>query len=244
MKASHLAIIGLGLAAGLWWGSERSKAAQLRIQLEALQRQTGELARLRQEHARLLGLQPSDLELARLRREVAARGQATLLADEPPKPALSSPTPALQPGIWAPAAAWKNCGRKNPEAALETMLWASAGGDLAALKETVVFDDASRAKIAALLAGLPEPSRQQYATPEDLLALEVAGNVPLESAQFVARQQIGDDEATEYVRLKDAGGVTRQVHLTLLRGPDGWKLHVPTATVDEIAQSLPKTLTP
>ena len=244
MKVSHLAIIGLGLAAGLWWGSERSKAAQLRIQLEALQRQTGELARLRQEHARLLGLQPSALELARLRREAAARGQPSFLVDEPPKPALSNPTPALQPGIWAPSAAWKNCGRKTPESALETMLWAAAGGDLTALKDTLAFDDASRSKVAAILAGLPESSRQQYTTPEDLLALVVAGNVPLESAQFVARQQIGDDEATEYVRLKDAAGITRQVHLTLLRGPDGWKLHVPVATVDEIAQSLPKTLTP
>jgi hypothetical protein len=244
MKISHFTIIVLSVAAGLWWGAERSKAAQLLVQLENLQRQPGELARVRREHARLLGLQPSDLELARLHQEAATRGQPDLTADRPPKPAPATTIPALQPGIWAPATDWKNCGRKNPEAALETMLWASAGGDLAVLKETVVFDDASRAKIAALLASLPESARQQYATPEDLLALEVAGNVPLENAQFVARQQIGDDEVTEYVRLKSATGVTRQVQLTLLHSSDGWKLHVPAATVDEIAQSLPKALVP
>jgi hypothetical protein len=244
VKTSHLAIIVLSVAAGLWWGSERSAAARFQLQLESQQRQTDELARLRQEHARLLRMQPSEADLARLRREAAAREPQALLTNEPTTVAPPATTHALQPGIWAPATAWKNCGRKTPESALETMLWASAGGDLTALKETLAFDDASRAKVAAALAGLPESSRQQYTTPEDLLALEVAGNVPLESAEFVARQQIGDDEATEYVRLKDAAGVTRQVQLTLLRGADGWKLHVPAATVDEIAQSLPKALAP
>jgi hypothetical protein len=116
------------------------------------------------------------------------------------------------------------------------MLWAAAGGDLAALKETLEFDETSRAKGATILAGLPESSRRQYASPDDLLALVLAGNIPLESAQFVARQQISGDEYTEYVRLKDPAGVTRQVHLTLRRSPDGWKLRVPPAAVDSIAQ--------
>ena len=231
MKASRVAIIAISLIAGLGWGFERNLAAQLRVQLEIRQQQARELDRLRQEHARLLRLLPSDTELDRLHREAIARAQ-------PVGPAGVAPDlmRALQPGVWAPAAEWKNCGRTTPESALETMLWATAGGDLTALKGTLEFDDASRAKGAAILAGLPESSRRQYATPEDLLAVTLAGNIPLESAQFVARQRISDDEVTAYVRLKDPSGVTRQVHLTLRRSPEGWKLHVPAAAVNEIAQ--------
>lgn len=240
MKPTHLTIIALSVAAGLWWGAERSAAAQLRLQLDSLQRQTDELARLRQEHDRLLRLQPSADELARLRRAAAASDQPAPLTAESSAEATPAPWHALQPGLWAPAADWKNRGRRTPESALETMLWASAGGDLAALKETLQLDAASRTKIAALLADLPESVRQQYASPEDLLALVVAGNVPLESAQLVARQQTGDDDVIEYVRLKNPAGETRQIHLTLHRSPDGWKLQVPAATVNALALGLPK----
>ena len=236
MNASRLAIIIIGLAAGLWWGYERSLAAQIRAQLELQQQQSGEPARLRQEHAQLLRQQPSDADLDRLRRDSAAREQPVPPADERPDNVTPILTHALQPGVWAAASQWQNCGRTTPESALETMLWAAAGGDLAELKETLEFDEASRAKGAAILAGLPEASRWQYASPDDLLALVLAGNIPLESAQFVARQRISDDEFTEYVRLKDPAGVTRQVHLTLRRSPDGWKLRVPPAAVDTIAQ--------
>ena len=192
----------------------------------------------------VLLLQPSADELAQLRREAAARDQSVPLGSDSSLAAAPAPPHALQPGLWAPAADWKNCGRRTPESALETMLWAAAGGDLAALKETLQFDEASRAKIAAHLAGLPDSVRQQYASPEDLLALVVAGNVPLESAQLVARQQNGDDDVIEYVRLKDPAGITRQVHLTLRRSPDGWKLQVPAATVDALALGLPTAPAP
>ena len=231
MKASRLIIIAISVAAGLWWGFERSATAQLRMQREIERQQAGELARLRQEHARLLRLQPSEAELDRLHREIIAR-------ERPVPPARPAPAMirALQPGVWARATEWKNCGRTTPESALETMLWAAARGDLDALKETLDFDNASRATGAAILAGLPESSRRQYATPEDLLAVTLASNIPLESAQFVARQRINDDEFTAYVRLKDPAGVTRQVHLTLRRSPEGWKLHVPAAAVNEIGQ--------
>jgi hypothetical protein len=244
VKAAPLTIIVLSVAAGLWWGAERSAAAQLRLQLESLQQQTDAVARLRQEHDRLLRLQPSAGELEHLRREATARDQPVPRTPESSTDASPTLPHALQPGRWAPAADWKNCGRLTPESALETMLWASAGGDLAALKETLQFDKTSRAKIVALLASLPDSARQQYASPEDLLALVVAGNVPLESAQLVARQQTGDDNVIEYVRLKNPAGVTRQVHLTLRRSSDGWKLQVPAATVDDLAQSLPKAPAP
>lgn len=228
MKPVRLTIIVVCVLAGFGWGIERSRATQLRLQLDQRRRENAELGRLQREHDRLLGLQPSDEELARLRRDAAAAAMATMTSAAK----TGNPPQTMTPGTWVAASEWKNCGRATSGAALETMLWASAGGDLAELKRTLEFDDASRAKAGAMLARLPEATRQQYATPEDLLALMVAGNVPLDSAQRVARQQLSENDAMEYVRLKSPAGTTRQVCLALHRGPDGWSLRVPATAVD------------
>jgi hypothetical protein len=95
---------------------------------------------------------------------------------------------SLRPGTWTPTTAWKNQGQATPEAAVETMLWAAAGGDLSALKNTLALAPDTQSKAADLLASLPSGISETYASPEDLMALLVAGNVPLDSAQVVAKQ--------------------------------------------------------
>lgn len=230
MRAAHFVIITAGAVTGLWWGAERNVSARLRIQLGALQWQGDELARLRQENERLL----RNPELQ------AGFNRITPPVGSAPNAGVRTTPQSLQPGKWAPASAWTNCGRGTPESAVETMLWAAAGGDLEQLKSTLDFDDASRARAEAILARLPEAARRQYATPSDLLALMVAGSVPLESAQVVARQMLSEDEATEYVRLKSPDGTTRQVGLTLQRSLEGWKLRVPPDVVDQMTRDSPK----
>jgi len=219
------------MAAGLGWGIERARAVQLRLQLEVVQRDRAELSRLEREHRHLLERQPSDEELARLQRELAARQTGAQFGASHAEDEATAPQSILQPGTWARAADWKNRGRATPAAALETMLWASAGGDLTQLKQVLEFDEASQAMGAAMFARLPAAAQQPYATPEDLLALMVAGNIPLDSARLVTRQILGDDDLVEFVRLKSPDGTTRQVHLALHRSLDGWKLRVPAATV-------------
>jgi hypothetical protein len=85
-----------------------------------------------------------------------------------------------------------------------------------------------------MLMTLPGAARSQYPTPEDLLAVVVAGNVPLDKVQLVARQQIDADHVTEYLRLKNADGITRQVYLSLDQSPDGWRLVVPSSVVEQL----------
>ena len=237
MKTERIAVILICAATGLGWGIERSRVAHLHQQLADRQREEATLRHLQREHDRLQSLQPTDWELDHLRRDANARELSAAAATAQPAEPKPAPIPALEPGTWAQAAAWKNCGRATPEAALETMLWASAGGELGELKGVLEFDDASRIHAAAMLAKLPEIDRRQYAAPEDLLALVVAGKVPLDSAQIVARQHVSDNEVLEYVRLKDPAGVTRQVCLTLHRAPDGWKLRVPGATVEALTKA-------
>jgi len=238
MKTARIAIILICAATGLGWGIERSRAAHLQQQLADRQQEEATLRHLQREHDRLQNLQPTDWELDRLRHDATTRELSAAASTKPAGPP-PAPIQALEPGTWAQAAAWKNCGRATPEAALETMLWAAAGGELEELKGVLEFDDASRVHAAAMLAHLPEPDRRHYATPEDLLALVVAVNVPLDSAQIVARQHISENEALEYVRLKDPAGVTRQVCLTLHRTPGGWKLRVPGATVEALTKLPP-----
>jgi len=114
------------------------------------------------------------------------------------------------------------------------VLWAASGGDLDVLKETLSINDETRAKAEEMLMTLPGAARSQYPTPEDLLAVVVAGNVPLDKVQLVARQQIDADHVTEYLRLKNADGITRQVYLSLDQSPDGWRLVVPSSVVEQL----------
>ncbi len=87
-----------------------------------------------------------------------------------------------------------------------------------------------------MISNLQDSSRQQYASPEDLIAVVVAGNVPLDSAQVVARQQNQDGQVIEYLRLKDSNGSTRQVFLSLQKTTDGWQLTVPPSAIDLMAK--------
>jgi hypothetical protein len=116
------------------------------------------------------------------------------------------------------------------------MLWAAAGGDLSTLKNTLALAPDTQSKAADLLASLPPADSQPYASPEDLMALLVAGDVPLDSAQVVAKQINQDGQVIEYLRLKDSVGRTRPVFLALQKVSDSWKLTVPVSVLDQVAQ--------
>ena len=237
MKAIRVSIVAISVAAGLWWGLERSVGARLQWEIDERRRMAAELMRQQREHDRLLSLCPTAGELARLRRAVAA--QATVASG--PRH-LTSTRSAFQPGVWAAVASWQNHGRGTAESALETMLWAAAGGDLGVLRDTLEFDETSLAKAGAALERLPANVRPDYGTPDKLLTMLIAGNVPLESAQWVASQVRSENEVTEFVRLRDAQGATRQVYLTLHRDAAGWRLHVPDSAVEGIMQGLTKPM--
>jgi hypothetical protein len=72
-----------------------------------------------------------------------------------------------------PASAWKNAGKESPAAAAESLMWAADSGDLEVLANSILLDAAAREKAAAILARLPESSRQTYNTPEKLIELQI-----------------------------------------------------------------------
>jgi hypothetical protein len=223
----------LSVAAGVYWGSEKHVTGQLQGRLDGMIDNQELIDRLRREHLRLIRLQPKRAEIAEYGKDSQASGTSPNVG-----------TGSLRTGLWAASSAWKNEGRATPEAAVETMLWAAAGGDLDVLHDTLVLTPDARSKAAEILDRLPAETRQQYLTPEDLMGVVVAGNVPLGSAQLVARQQNWEGQATEFLRLKDSSGRTRLVYLQLRQAPDGWKLTVPKSAVEQIEFQPSNTVAP
>jgi hypothetical protein len=230
MRISRAFLFVGSAALGIYWAVERHTNVQLQQQLATINDQGEEITRLHREHDRLVGLQQAEIGTGTVRDEdhQAAPDTERYSNDQ---------RTSLRPGTWTPAAAWKYQGQATPEAAVETMLWAATGGDLSTLKNTLALAPDTRSKAADLLASLPPAASQTYASPDDLMALLVAGNVPLDSAQVVAKQINQDGQVIEYLRLKDSDGRTRQVFLTLQKLSDSWRLTVPASALDPIAQA-------
>jgi len=188
------------VALAVLWAVEKSSAARLAIEIDATREHQRELATLEREHQRLRALQPDAAELDSLRRAVGehARLQAELAQQEAARPAGPVTLPL---GEWTPARDWKNRGQGTPSAAVETALWAAAGGDTAALKNLLSLAEPTRTKAAALLARMPDSARKFYAIPEDLIAAFTIKSIPVGEAQLVWFNESGPDDATTCVFL-------------------------------------------
>jgi hypothetical protein len=178
--------------------------------------------------------------LPRLRDEVAALKKS--VEQSGPKPAKKRKAdPAVPPNIEneiVPSEAWRNAGYTTPVAAVETALWAAAGGDTDALMGSIILDEGAQRKAAELLAGLPAETRARYARPEELVAFMAAKDVPLEGARiFASKETMGETQRT-VVQLRNAAGSVRQVHLDLRKTAGGWRLVVPESAVERYATQL------
>lgn len=228
VKRAHYLLFAMSTAAGACWAIQRNTEKDLRARLAALHADDGTLARLRQEHARIqASWSDRDRQLSG-----GSYLDSSTIGGDGATPRQSGPS--LRIGSWAAPGDWRPCGNATPDAAIESTLCAAAHGDLSSLKATVEFDGETLAKAESILADLPESSRKQYASPTDLLAVIVAGSIPLDSAQLVARQDDGTGNVTEYVRLKNADGATRQVSISLHQGPEGWRVSMPANVTDLI----------
>lgn len=242
MKARLILVALLLAVTALFVGQQKVRAARLGRDLDAALRDQRTLLSLQAEHDRLSGWVPDEAEMtrrragaaeaARLRAYTGTRTQAT----EPPSPPAAAPAgPAYPLGQMIPATKWQDRGRTTPADTLETVLWASAGGELEALTKALRFDPASQARAETLLAQLPEATRRHYATPETLLASLVAKEAPLGALTVLAQRETGPGTALAYAVLQQNGRAPRQVCLTFRQAEDGWQLVVPPNAVEKIA---------
>lgn len=265
MKTTLLLLL-LAVVGATWW-IERMTAARLAFEIEAARTERSELDAALRDRERLRAQLADEGERARLHRASAPR---------PPMPAAPDreeaagvvPASNLTLGEWRQSREWGNRGQTTPHAAIETMLWAAAGGDIASLKNLLSLADATRAKADQLFARLPASERERYASPEDLIAAFTIKAIPIGEAQLVWLNIADPDNAAAGVYLKNPPGeigaadfatktatakddplelrppqlasddTSSVAYLLLHREGDAWRFVVPPSAIDKIAKDL------
>lgn len=241
------------------WALDRVEVAGLQVQIEALRQENLERDALHRERARL---QREAALRAERRRDVIEHAHVDNADDTPRAAPRTPPLTALVVGEWLSSVSWANRGQSTPIAAIETTLWAAAGGDIVALKNLVQLDDPVRAAAEALLSRLPASTRSIYTSPEHLVAAFTIQSIPIGHAQLVWHHQPSADEAFAcvFVQNPDASPTaapsaappdepntppsnpavtnTRAAYLSLRRADAGWQLVVPASAIDQIAKEI------
>lgn len=182
-------------------------------------------------------------ELAALRQEIGALRKSTQELTQLAQAAVAAKSMAGTESTVAtdlvPANAWRNAGRGTPEAAAETLLWAALGGEVDTLSNALAFTPTARAKADAWFAGLSDGTRQQYGSPEKVIALMIAKDAAtLSGMQMLGQKALGADDVGLRVRLASSEGKVKDDNLVMHRGSDGWRLMVPDNAVEKYARQL------
>ncbi|MDO8543570.1 MAG: hypothetical protein Q7S40_24275 [Opitutaceae bacterium] len=234
---------------------QRNETAILRLEVRAAGQELIELRQLKEQRERLLRdqvsgseleqLRAESTELERLRADIVASRQSAATAAKPnrilaPRAADAASTTATLDVMneIVPVGTLINAGRDTAAAAVQTALWAAAGGDVEQLAETLFLDPRARSKAQDLLASLSEEARAEYGTPERLVALFTAKDVPMGGARIIDFKRSDASGARLVAQVMDASGKTRAVGLSVRQIGDIWKIAVPVAAVEKYAQLL------
>jgi hypothetical protein len=137
-----------------------------------------------------------------------------------------------------PAASWRNAGAASPAAALETVLWAAAGGDVEAFARCIQFDVSGLKAAQALLASLSPAERARHGGPAQLLAFLSIKDIPVGSAVVSAWQGASATAQPVSLALNAEGQKARQVTLIFQRVGEEWRLRATEAAVAKYAAAL------
>lgn len=140
-----------------------------------------------------------------------------------------------------PAAQWRDRGAEEPVGAVETLLWAAAGGDLERMSELLLLNGAARDRAEAVWARLTPAARSEFGEPKSLVAALTAVSVPLGPAKVlnVAPEPGRDDSPVQVavVQVAEEDGLTRTLALRLSQiesaggGGAEWRVMVPEAAI-------------
>lgn len=243
-----IGIAGFGVALGAVVVMQQMRLVQRGRAAAELREAHAECERLRAQYQQLLNRTPSSEQLAglradrdalgRLRAEVSALREREHLPERPrggmPQPA----EPANELSRIVPAASWANRGRATPETVLETTLWAAASGELEVLAQSLLLEPEARRRAEEVLNRLPPDTRAKYATPERLVALLTAREIPLGSLQQIAGMNLANGDRLLRVRLQAPDGSTKTTSIAARGAAGDWRLVVPGSAVDRLALQL------
>lgn len=241
-----LTLLGVLIAGG--WAWQQRMTTALRDELARRKRADTEDKNLEAEHAGLLARQVRPEELARRRAEREAwttlAGEIATLRGrlEAKKPAvLASPSPVQARSLKEASLTvgeWRNVGQKNPAAAFETVLWAAASGEVQELAAGLELDASTRDAAAVIFNRLPPALQREVGTPEQLVALLTARDVPLGSAWILGQFDMRPDETRLVAQLADPEGKKRDLLFTLREREGRWRLVVPSQVMTKYTAFL------
>ena len=112
-------------------------------------------------------------------------------------------------------------------------------GDIDTVASLLAFAPADRARLEALAAALPENLREQYGTPERLMALVLTGTPrPIAAVQVLDEEPQGADDYVQHIELKYGDGRVRADTLQFHRTDEGWQRVVSSEVVDRVVRAL------
>ncbi|MFA6134871.1 MAG: hypothetical protein WC869_12720 [Phycisphaerae bacterium] len=236
-----LATLIMATIAVLGWQHRQSNGLREAIaQQRTLAR---EQADLQAENRRLVAAQMTEAELEDLvARRMAAEQLRTQLAtmhrrEEASTRAAAADARTAVPSLKGNSLAfqlWQNAGQASPDAAFQTTLWAAAAGDLDSLAGLLEFDAAARSAAAAAFDRLPGAVQNELGTPERLIALLTAMDVPLGRAAILREFPTPTDTKVA-AQLIDAEGKSKTAVFSLRTDGDRWRLVVPAEVVKKYA---------
>jgi outer membrane murein-binding lipoprotein Lpp len=178
-------------------------------------------------------------EIAELREQVATLKKPTSGIAQLIQTAQARATDAAVPTKLVPVSEWKNAGRATPGATAETVLWAAAGGDVATIANAISLTDSARQKAEAIFARLPEQTRSEYGTVDNLAALMIAKDAAtVTGMQVLGQRELSNDQVVMRLRFGNDEGKTKDQALPLQRTADGWKVIITDDPIDKWARQL------
>lgn len=153
----------------------------------------------------------------------------------------SGAQPNLEQGM-IPLAQAANVGRATPEAAVQTLFWATLNKDDAVLAACLILDADAREKILVYLDRLPPAARAAYSSPEHLAGLLMAYDIlPTSAYQIISSKPVDGGTmmgAIVTVRLR-RGAIEKETGIPLWHlGPEGWALPLTGKQMDVALKTL------
>jgi hypothetical protein len=252
-KSGWSVVAGLAVMGGAALVWQWHATSVLRAEVAAHQPGVRATRQLRSENERLragltndgpVSAAGDDATLQQARAETASLRQRANQVVQTAEQAKATPAGRFGADSRVPGSEWRNAGAATPQAALETVLWAAAGGDVDAFANSLVLPDA-RAHVAAqaLFDSLPGEARGRYRSPEQLIAALTIPDIPTGYAQVKDWQdwQMGQTEQPWWAvraALATPDGKWRWIGVWFAPRDGGWKLVVTDTAVTNLAAKL------
>ena len=241
------ALLVLGGVALLLW--QKVTTRRLQHELAARREAVRDLPRLRGENQRLrerlaasddaAAIERMKAEIARLRQEIATLEQKRRSTPPRVRPPVQSTTDSAAEKDVVRVADFKNRGQATPGAAFQTLVWAVAKDERAALKSLLHLTPAGWEKLRIIWSELPEESRARFKEPEQIVTMLLALDVLDEEGFRVGEEtpQASGEVLLRVSRFKH-GSLQGEKRIPMRRGTAGWQIMIP----DEAIQTLPQAI--